>query len=680
MINSDLMRWLLDLEQIPAQAEELRLVWERTWPLWFWAILLVAGAAFVAWSYSRLTGPRVGRGVLAFGRFLVLALILALVSGPMIEMPRKSIEEDWVLALVDRSASMTIADATDTQGNRQSRDNQLRTMLGAHRDTWTTLDEERHVVWMGFHYGAFNLDDTPLTDDDAATLDESAIPVHLDIPRGQRTSVSSALEQALQRSAARPVSGIVLFSDGRTIEPPTRAVIRRLQADAVPVFVVPLGAAESIGDLAIRRVEAPRRAFVRDKVPVTIEIDRLGSGQQQLTGSVRLLDTQTGEELDRVELDPSEDGSDQITLTAVPQLAGEATWQVVVDTETPDLIPANNLKPFVIELVDRPLRVLFVEGYPRWEYRYLKNLLIREKSIESSVILLSADRDFAQEGNVPITRLPRSPEEFAEFDVIVLGDVPGSFFSPDQLEMLREQVADRGAGLLWIGGERYTPNSYIGNVMADLLPMRGPLSLSKIDRPVNMQPTDLAVRLGVLQLASSSGIGWPRELSDPTYGWSRLYYAQQIEPGRLKPTAEMLAETVDEFSGTRLPLVVAMRYGAGQTIYVATDEVWRWRYGRGELYPDQFWVQMLRYLGRQSLATAGDRAVLEVNPRRVIVNQPVRIELRLIDAQLAEEQRLSVSAVLEDARGLALAEIDFHLQQHKCDISGIFTRCIKVEM
>src|SRR4029453_5528316 len=120
----------------------------------------------------------------------------------------------------------------------------------------------------------------------------------------------------------------------------------------------------------------------------------------------------------------------------------------------------KTLRAFSMHVVSRPLRVLYVEGYPRWEYRFVKELIRREKSIESSVMLISASSDFAQEGNVPITRLPRSPEEFAAYDVVILGDVPAGFFSPEQLEMLRDHVAERGAGLLCIAGERAVPSSY----------------------------------------------------------------------------------------------------------------------------------------------------------------------------------------------------------------------------
>jgi hypothetical protein len=669
-MNSDWLRWLLDVDVIPRDSDSLRLAWERPWPNWLWALLIIAAGVFAVWSYSRLAGNRVGRGILAGARFLIIFLVLILLGGPLLELPRETVEQDWVIFLADRSASMTIKDAEGASAavtHRSSRDEQLRRALSTQSDVLSKLDRDRHMVWMGFHTGAFNLQGatTSETENETTNTEVAANPVpELGDPSGRRTNITGALEQVLQRAAARPVSGIVLFSDGRTDLPPSRvtAIVRRLQADAIPVHVVPLGSADPVGDLAVRRVDAPRRAFVRDKVPVVVELDRLGTVRDQ-GGFVKLIDPSTNEEFDRIEIPaPSGDGSqpEQLTLTAEPQLAGEATWQVVVETAQADLIPENNLKPFQIELIDRPLRVLYVEGYPRWEYHFVKNLLVREKSIESSVMLISASSDFAQEGNVPITRLPRSTEEFAQYDVIILGDVPATFFSPEQLEMVRAHVADRGAGLLWIAGERNLPATYAGMPLADLLPMRGSLNLQPLDEALTMTPTPLAERLGVLRLTSSTDrdSGWPQELANPATGWSQLYWAQRIEPGNLKPAAEVLAQSAPNQSGTQYPLVLNMRYGTGQSIYVATDEIWRWRYGRGEYYPNQFWMQMIRMLGRESLTNAGDPAVLEVNPRRVATGQPMRIELRVLDAQLMQAQRPTILVVLETEDGQRFAEIE----------------------
>ena len=645
------MRWLLDLDVIPADAEGLRFTWEHPWPAWSWALLVIVVGAYAAWSYRRLAGHRIARSTLAAFRFTTIVLALVLISGPAIELPRESIEQDWVLMLVDRSESLAIADAPGRAG-RISRDEQLRNLIGRHESVWSGLGEEREVVWLGFDQGAFDLE-TSVADDPSGTT----WSIDLGEADGAQTRLESSIRQALQRAAARPVSGIVVFSDGRTGDPPKRDLLRRLQSEAIPVFSVALGSPDPVGDLAIRRVDSPRRAFIRDKVPIVVEIDRLGSVRQ--SGPVRLvlIDELTGDELDSIALEPG-DERDRVTLTAAPQLAGEVTWRVEVQTDEPDLIPENNIKTMTVELVDRPLRVLFVEGYPRWEYRYLKNLLVREKSIESSVMLISADRDFAQEGNLPITRIPRSPEEFAEFDVIMLGDVPGTFFSPGQLDMIRDQVAERGAGLLWIAGERWMPDTYAGTVLTDLLPMRGSLSLPIINEGVNMVPTPLAEQHGVLQLITRGRAGWPEELRNPAYGWSRLAWAQRIDERRLKPAVEVLAQTLQLIDGDPMPLVLHMRFGAGQSIYVATDEIWRWRYGRGELLPEQFWVQIIRMLGRETLAGAEVEAVLDVRPRRVELGQPVRIDLRLLDAEYLDSRRTSVEAVIESLDGAKSGEIE----------------------
>ena len=114
---------------------------------------------------------------------------------------------------------------------------------------------------------------------------------------------------------------------------------------------------------------------------------------------------------------------------------------------------------------------------PRWEYRYLKNMLIREKSIDASAFLISADKAFAQEGDTPISRLPQGPEEWRRYDVVVLGDVPAEALSADQRKDLHDLVSQRGAGLLWIGGAAVHATQLRGDAAggppADARPRRG---------------------------------------------------------------------------------------------------------------------------------------------------------------------------------------------------------------
>jgi len=654
-MNFGFLRHVVQLDDIPNDAEHLILSFERSWPAWVWMAIVMVAVLLAVRSYARLEGSFVLRSLLGGLRAVTLIVVAILLSGPMLEYQREIVERDWVLVLVDRSASMTVVDSPGGPDGTESRDDQLRGMLRDHAEYFRHMAEKREVRWFGFHEAAF-----PLGVREDADEFETDFPIDLGPPSGMATNIGPAMAQVLQRATGRPVSAMVIMSDGRTNQPPSRALIRQFQAEGIPVMVVPMGSSDPLGDLAIGSVQAPNRAFVRDRVPVVVEIDRMGLGAQGAQGTLQLVDELTGEVLAEESI-PAEDVTTTVTLVAEPGLAGTATWRVVLIPDGPDLVEDNNVRSIELDLIDRPLRVLYVEGYPRWEYRYLKDILVREQSIESSVMLLSADRDFAQEGNLPLARLPRTQEEWSQFDVLILGDVAAGFFSPAQLDQMRTQVAEAGAGMLMIAGERSVPISFEGTPLSDLLPFSGSLRLPPVGRPVTMEPTPRAERLGVLRLldARDGTQGWPSELSDEGVGWSRFFWMQRIDPARLKPTAEVLARTRQEFEeGEGLPMVLQMRYGAGTGMYVATDEIWRWRYGRGDFYVEQFWIQLLRTLGRESLTRSGDRAVLSVNPRRAEVRQPVRIELLVLDARLSDELGTSVPAIVEDEAGSRVGEIE----------------------
>jgi hypothetical protein len=274
----------------------------RPLPAWGWAIAIVFAVGIAFWSYSRLTGSRVMRLLLAGMRGMLLLLLLVLISGPQLVKPNERIEKDWVLVLLDRSASMAIADAPSAAGGRRSRDEQLREAVQAHWPALSTLAQNRTVVWLGFDSGAYDL---KLSEKDGV-----ATGVEVGAPAGRRTSIGAALDQALARAAARPVSGVVIVSDGRSSDEPTHAAIKRLQGEQVPVYAVALGSPDPVADLAVAKAEAPAMAFLNDTVPVMVEIDRLGSvapGQRLPGGMVQLIEKSTGIKLDEKPLPQAEE-------------------------------------------------------------------------------------------------------------------------------------------------------------------------------------------------------------------------------------------------------------------------------------------------------------------------------------------------------------------------------------
>ncbi len=630
-------------------------------PAWAWA-LIALGAALVAWwSYRRIEGPRWARAALAGARAGLLLLIVILLSGPKLVRTSETIERDWVLMLLDRSASLQVPDVTlEGTAQRSTREAQLRTALSKSAQSLASLAKDRVVAWIGFDSAAYDL---PLAS-------ASGLP-DLKTPAGPRTSVAAAIEAALAKAAARPISGIVLFTDGRASEPLPKSLTRKLTAAGVKVFPVPLGSAEPLADLSTRQVDAPTEAFIRDTVPITATIDLSGPTSKALPITVQLIDTSTGAVLDQQQISlsasESERSTAQVALTAKPQVESTARWAIRLKTDATPLLRDPVDTPVTINLIDRPLRVLYLDGYPRWEYRYLKNILARERSVTFAALILAPSRRYLQEGTQILPAVPSTPKEWDQFDVIVMGDVHPEVFSKAQIEQLRRRVAVGGAGLLWIAGQGPTPSAWRSTALGDLVPFQSSegfgaeVTARAFDEEVTLSPTPLADRLGVLRLSEVSLLGsfWPPAISDPATGWSRLRWAQRIDPALLKPATEVLA-TVSPISNQAdaSPALLSMRFGAGRVLYVATDEIWRWRYGRGEDLPERFWLQLIRLLGRDAVARSGKPAILQLSPARSIINQPVTVTAQLLDQSLLDARPRAISVRLKRVGGLPGASGD----------------------
>ncbi|MEO0474675.1 MAG: hypothetical protein AAF085_01715 [Planctomycetota bacterium] len=644
--------------------ENTAIGWAYPLPAWAWLLIILAALAIAHGSYARMEGARWARFGLATFRALLLIALAVLLAGPTVVRTDITPEADWLLVMVDRSASMTFAD-TQIDGNAISRDDALRDALADQLELFgeEELGETRNIVWFGY-------------DREAYPIDVPSSEALLSDPSVQATNLRTALDQVLQAAAGRTISGVVLFGDGQSPQPTGEATIEKLARQDIPVFSVPLGSALPRLDLAVQRVDAPVSAFAGDLVPLTVTVRR----QDILPGEddalaidpadvvVRLIDQDTGDIVDERTLE--EDGFDSpLRMQAQSELAGELNLRAEVSYEgsvtnvQAEIATSNNSRAVSIAMVDRPLKVLYVDRV-RWEYRFLVPMLKREESIDSSILLVDADRGFVQEGNTPLSRFPLTAEEIRPYDVIMIGDVHPRFFSDQQLALVREHVATRRAGLLWIGGDRHTPNLYAGTDLELLLPMTTPSSVGRLipaeGFEVPIQPTQVAEELNLLRLSLKRGdeVGsplaeWPSNL--PPFRW-----AQDL--GTLRPGARTLAHAlgmVNAVTGQPSPLVVLYRFGGGEVIYVGTDETFRWRKVGGEVYFEQFWIQLTRKLGRTRLQQVDDRARFVVSPPAVDLGATQLVELIIDDPALIRSapQSVRVQVLQQGATEDAFTEV-----------------------
>ncbi|MFO0830894.1 MAG: hypothetical protein U0637_03515 [Phycisphaerales bacterium] len=641
---------LFGLHDLSTGGAGVQFQFARDWPLWAWALTVVLCGAIAVWSYLRIAGPRPARMLFASLRTLTLVLIAVLIAGPQLVRQNERVEKDWVVLLADRSRSMQVVDAPGPDGGpRTTREEQLKAALAAASPALATLRKDRELLTLGFDQGTFDLPGAPASAPD------------LGAPQGARTALGTALQQSLQRTAGRPASGIVILSDGRSFDQPSRATLQELADRNVPVFVYPLGSPAPLADVAITRIDAPPASFVGDLVPVTVDIDRLGaSGQSRPTGGTLRLISTDGTVLDEKEVPEAPAGQSRVTLSTRAEGTGRKDWRVefTPSATSEDLTPDNNAQRVTLELVDRPIRLVYFDGYPRWEYRYLKNLILREKSFRSTNMLLASNRRSIQEGTDRLETLPRSAQEWSTFDVIIMGDLRPAVFTREQMESIRTQVSERGAGLLMIGGPSFTPGAWTGTPLGELLPFSVPTgeaggTLPTFHENVLLAPGPAARQYGVLQLGESSDQPWPEALTNPDLKWNAFRWAQRIDPASLKPSAETIALAAPAGGeGTPqpgTPLVVTMRYGAGRIVYVATDETWRYRYGRGETLTERFWIPVLRLLARGSLGRSGQAALLTASPDQANVQQPVRVTVKLLDQALIQRAAASIAVRITPA-------------------------------
>jgi hypothetical protein len=614
-------------------------------PLAGWIIAIVIGVIVLAvwWSYRSVPGVRAARIALGALRVIAMSILFIMALGPMIEQTTIRTEQDWALVLLDRSGSLGTRDAPGgglSAGTLGSRDDQILEMLSNAGDEWENLAQQKQVVWVGFG-------------DIATTLATGSVPsIELITPaNGRSTNLGGAIRSALDNASARPISAIVIASDGRSFDAVDPELINTIKSSQIPIFAVPLGSDEPVRDLGIAQVEYPQAVFADDLVPIRVLLTSASINKEDLANDVmhvQLVDHATGEVIDSIEITPENLGlglvdsdaqHEWITLTHKPTESGDREFEVRVGSKAAsgdvDLNTSNNQSSVSIGVVDRPMRILYIDGYPRWEHRYLKNLLLRERSILSSSMLLASSRRYVQEGDELISALPSTLEDWEPFDVVILGDVRPELFSDQQLESLLEHVTAHGAGVLWIAGPSSTPTSWLDSPLAALLPMHSDAGGSQgiirsWDSPVTMRSTPEAVRLGVLGL-NDERTGWFDRLSDPATGWSKLQWALNLDETSFKPGVSVLAMAKSTIEAEESPIVTAMRYGAGRTVFVGTDEIWRWRYGRGEDLSERFWLPMIRSLGRGTVDRRSAPASLSVSPANPIPGKPTQITLRLFD-------------------------------------------------
>ena len=619
-----------------------------------WNVALVAAAVAVVWFVYRRDGrSRAVKLSLGGLRLGLLLLLIALLNRPVLTLTQTREEPSVVAVMVDDSLSMDVRDLGDAAD--ADRPTRLRAALDLVADARLRRELARtHDVKLYRFSG-----------------DAAALPADLAdfAPTGQATQVAPAVESVARDLRGQNLAGIIVLSDGRdTPQAAPADSVEALRELGVPVLPVAVGAEEPPPNIDVQSVSAPETAFAGDITNVTVAVraDDLPAGRQVV---LRLVDRATG----ATAVGP--DGAPAEKTLALPD--GETTEaELQLRTDEPgtldllveavpvegELTEDDNRRPLRVSVLDAEINVLYVDGYPRWEFRYLKQELTRDKTVNLSVLLTSADPGFAQGGDEPIRRFPESMDELLAYDVVLLGDVDPRQFSDFQLQLVQEFVADKGGGFGLIAGPRYSPQAYVGTPIEQLLPVDSREvesfafaggdggAITEGYRPVL---TPLARRLGMFRFFADRETNQAFVEND----LQRLFWFARgvtAKPG----VAQVLAvhPEAQNAAGRPTPLLVLGRYGAGRTFFSGVDDTWRWRYYTGEGVFNTYWVQTLRWLAR-GRKLGQRRLAFDATRPTYALGEQVGLTLRLLDGGLLGQFGDRIPVTLKDSGGVAVRQV-----------------------
>ncbi|MHA3772361.1 hypothetical protein ACXR0O_12580 [Verrucomicrobiota bacterium sgz303538] len=538
--------------------------------------VITVALAFViasAWFFVR-SMRREGHGGWMTGlhslRFCVAALVAFTLLRPERVVLTKRTEQPRVAVLWDGSGSMATKDVVTGEKQAVSRAEWVTQQVDS--KFWSPLENRYQVVVEPFSQ--------PPADGKG------------DVETEVGTDLHSPLERVLKQHS--DLRAVLLLSDGdwNLGKSPITAATALAQRD-IPVFTVGVGNETYLPDVELQSVLAPTYGLINERISVMFTLQN--HLQREVKTTVTIAGPGGVNSAKQVTLPPM--GQVQEMLVFAPQVEGEGDYIVRVPVEKEEVFANNNERNFRLSVRKETLKVLVVDSQPRWEFRYLRNALMRDPGVSVHTILYHPQIGMG-EGAGYLGEFPSKREELQSYDVVFLGDVGigGGMLTPDNAAMLKGLVEQQASGLVFLPGPLGRQKSFADSPLADLIPVEADYSKGVGFASGAESRLELTFRgrdhwLTMLATDPSANQAVWRGL--PGFYW----YAPVV---KAKPGSEVLAvhEAARNQNG-RIPLLVTRGAGSGKVLFMGTDSAWRWRKGVEDTYHYRFWGQVVRWMAHQ---------------------------------------------------------------------------------
>ena len=576
------------------------------WPQWVLVLLVLTVAGALAWRI-RSGLPEAAHSLRSWRAAAIwllqsalAALLLLLLWQPAISISELKPQQNIIAVLMDDSRSMSIAD--------EGAPRQVQAVEALDDGVLSELQKK-------FQLRLYRLDRGLSVVPDFKQLQASA-PV---------THIGDSLRQLSDETSELPIGAVILLSDGgENSGGLDREAISALRNRRIPVHTVGLGLEQPARDVEVNDASVAPRALADSRLAATVNFQQHGYAGRKAMLRVR----EDSKVLAAREVTLAANGA--VQTEALPFSAGPAgakALQFSIDLLDGEDNRFNNGVTRLVKVESDARRVLYVEGEPRWEFKFIRRAEDEDRIVRVVSMLRTTENKIYRQGienpQDLASGFPATAEELFKYQAIILGSVEASYFTAGQQDLIKQFVDRRGGGLLMLGGGRYslTEGGWAVSSLAELLPVTLPTTRGTFQRePATAELTAAGADSMIARLAEDPAQNAER--------WKKLPYMMNYQdPGRPKPGAAVLLNM--SVNGRKMPLLITQNYGRGRTAVLATGGSWRWQMSMPleDQSHEAFWRQLLRWMVTDS-------------PGQIITSVPSQM--------LLDDGRLQISA---DVRG-----------------------------
>jgi uncharacterized membrane protein len=592
---------------------------------WLFLFFILAAAAGAYFAYKNVSRDKYSIGLVAL-RAVTFSLLAFIFLRPVLNISSVLPQESYMAVVVDNSESMKIKD-----DGQVARSEQLQKQFET-TNFFKRLGEKFKIRMYRFDATAERIDN----------------PTQMNFA-GKRTRLESATDLLQQELGTVPLSGVVLITDGGdNASKQWTESLSKLESRKIPFYTVGVGSETVIRDAEVVKVSAPRATLKESTAVVDVSYRNHGFAGRKATLYVR----ENGVLLKTEQVTLPRDGEIGETTLDLP-VKNEGTRLFSFTLETPeDRIPENNTLNALVEIKNDHPQILYIEGEPRWEFRYIRRALQDDPNIRLVTLLRSSQNKFYRQGldkeETLAEGFPKKKEDLFAYKGLIFGSIESTFFSQDQLKMVVDFVSNRGGGFLMLGGRNsYSGGHYENSPIADILPVQLPAGdRNPVIGRVKLAVTDYGRTHPLMKLAADANGG------NVVKDWSDLPplndYNKTLDA---KIGGIVLARGQSEQKGGPDPILLAyQRYGRGRSMALTTGSTWHWQMGMDakDQTHEMFWKQTLRWL----VSTSPDPVMISSDKDTYLPGEAVRLSADISNKNFERMNNAKVVAKVTSPDGL----------------------------